>query len=107
LLAARSALGAGRELALATLLTARVAEGVLSLPRAARTVRAAAASQWLSASCPDNKVRAACISVVEATVDDAREPLARALNRVIDANALHLDAASKAELTALVRAVTG
>jgi hypothetical protein len=106
-LAARSALGAGREAALATLLTARVAEGVLTLPRAARAERATAAAQWLGTSCPDARIRAACIAVVEATADDPREPLARALTRVIDANAAHLDVASKAELTALVRAVTG
>lgn len=106
-LAARSALGNGREAMLAMLLTARVAEGMLTLPRASRVVRAAAASQWLSVSCPDAKIRAACISVVEATADDAREPLARALTRVVEANAAHLDGASKAELTALVRAVTG
>jgi hypothetical protein len=106
-LAARSALGAGREATLAVLLTARVAEGALTLPRDARSARAAAAAQWLSAACPDAKLRAACISVVEATTDDAREPLARALTRVIDANASHLDGASKAELAGLVRAVTG
>ena len=108
-LAARSALGAGREATLAVLLTARVVEGVLNsgLSRPARAVRAAAASQWLSASCPDAKVRAACISVVEATTDDAREPVARSLTRLVDANASYLDGASKAELAALVRAVTG
>jgi hypothetical protein len=88
-------------------MTARIAEGALTLPRAVRAGRAAAASQWLSASCPDAKLRAACISVVDATNDDAREPLARALARVIELNASHLDGASKAELTALVRAVTG
>ena len=108
-LAARSALGAGREANLAVLLTARVAEGVLTpgLPRAARAVRAAAAAQWLSASCPDTKIRAACMSVVDATTADAREPVARTLTRLIEVNAPHLDGASKAELTALVRAVTG
>jgi hypothetical protein len=105
-LAARSALGAGREATLAILMTARVVEGVLTLPTALRGPRAAAAIHWLSAACPDPKIRAACIAVIDTTTADDREPVARALTRVIEANGAQLDGASKAELTALARSVT-
>jgi hypothetical protein len=108
-LAARSALGAGREATLSVLLVARIAESAVAggVPRALRAGRGAAAVQWLNTSCPDPKIRAACLAVVESANDDAREPLAKALTRVLDANSSHLDGASKAELATLVRTVTG
>jgi hypothetical protein len=108
-LASRSALGAGREAILSVLLTARLVDGAASgsLPRPAREQRAAAAAQWLGTACPDARIRAACLAVVDATADDAHEPLARGLSKLIEATAAHLDGASKAELAALVRDVTG
>jgi hypothetical protein len=93
---------------LAVLLTARVAEGGINpgLPRQARVERAAAAAHWLGTSCPDAKIRAACVAAIEASAEDDREPLAKALTRLIEVNGLHLDGASRSELTALVRDIT-
>jgi hypothetical protein len=103
-LAGRLPLGSGRETALAVLLSARVAEGALTpglLSASVRKARGAAAHQWLAATCPDAKVRAACTALVEAAATGDRAAIGKAVTRVMDVTAGHLDAAARSELRQL------
>src|SRR5512140_2779209 len=68
--------GAGREAALAVLLVARLATGALPegpLSRALRARRATAARHWIGATCPDVRVRGACLALADATAGDEPE----------------------------------
>ena len=109
-LAGRLPIGAGRETALAALLAMRIAAG--SLPSAqhaqpVRVARAAAMKQWLTAMCPDAKVRAACAVLADTTAEDDPEAVVRALQRVMEVTAPHLDAAARAEITSLASELRG
>lgn len=109
-LAGRLPIGAGRETALAALLSARLAAGALPSAQHARPVRvarAAAMKQWLTAMCPDVKVRAACAVLADATAEDDPDGVVRALQRVIEVTAPHIDAAARAEFTSLASELRG
>ncbi|HKS06660.1 MAG TPA: hypothetical protein VJR92_10140 [Gemmatimonadaceae bacterium] len=104
-LAGRLPLGAGREPILAVLLAARIA-GVVTDPGtlspSVRKARAAAAQQWLSATCPDGKVRAACVALADASVAADRDVAAAALVKVMEVTDGFLDSASRSELRGLL-----
>jgi hypothetical protein len=109
-LAGQLPVGAGREAALAALLSARMAAGAAlpsPLPAALREVRAAAARHWLQGSCPDAKVRAACSALAEATAGDAPEGVASALARVMEVTAPNLDTAARLEFGTLIAVFRG
>jgi hypothetical protein len=109
-LAGRLPLGAGREPVLAVLLTARIASGTGSattLSAPARKARAAAANQWLSATCPDTKIRAACAALAETSVTDDRTATANALAKVMEVTDGFLDAAARTELRAMLAVFQG
>ena len=91
------------------LLVARLATralGPAALSCALRAKRATAARHWIGATCPDARVRAACIALADATAGDEPEPVARALLSVADAAAQHLGQAARLELTSLARSFT-
>lgn len=107
-LAGRLPVGSGREAALAALLVARLAAGMVPDARLARPIRAqraAAARQWLPSMCPDVRVRAACTTLAAATAEDDPSPVGKALVRVIEVTAPHLDSAARSELSALARSL--
>ena len=109
-LAGRLPIGAGRETVLAALLTARVATGSLPahhVSQATRATRAAAAKQWLTAMCPDPKVRAACAALADSTAEDDPSGVARALQRVMEVTATYLDLGARSELAALASELRG
>jgi hypothetical protein len=87
---------------LSALLSVRVADGCASgtIAAAALQPRAAAAMQWLSASCPDSRIRAACTDVVRASADGRGDGLRAALGRLVTALGPYLDAAARNELEA-------
>ena len=104
-LAGRLPLGAGREPILAVLLAARIADVVTTpdaLTPAVRKSRAAAAQQWLSATCPDGKVRAACVALADASISADGDAAARALVKVMEVTDGFLDGAARSELRALL-----
>lgn len=109
-LVGRTALGGERETALALLLVARLAAALLppdALPTEARAERAQAARTWLSSLALPAGVKPALVRVLEATGGESTASLASALERAIEAARKTLDAASAAELAALVRALKG
>jgi hypothetical protein len=109
-LGGRLSLGAGREAVVAVLLAARLAAGAVPatpLSRELRAARAAAAVQWLGATCPDARVRSACVAVADASAADAPLAIASALAKVIEVTSTHLDPAARAELTTLARIFDG
>ena len=110
--AAKLPLGAGRETILSTLLAARLAADSLSgvpLDASTRAARAEAARDWFRASCPDARVRVACTAVADATAGGSSsassvpdsDDVAKAVGRLVELAARHLDRASRAELEAL------
>lgn len=106
-LAGRLPLGAGREPILAVLLAARIADAAANpatLSPSVRKARAAAAQQWLSATCPDGKVRAACAALADASVAADRDVAAAALVKVMEVTDGFLDTAARSELRGLLAA---
>jgi hypothetical protein len=100
-LTGRLPLGAGREAVMAVLLSARIAgdaDGSSPISAGARRARAAAAHQWLAASCPDARIRAACTALTDASVAGDPAALAEALARVMEVTAGYLDAGARSEL---------
>ena len=107
-LAGRAALGGEREVALATLLAARLVAAALPpdlLPAERRAPRAHAARGWLGALALPAGQRTAIARVIDASEGDVLAPIAPVLERLREALARHLDAASLAELAALERAL--
>ena len=105
-LAGRSPLGGDREVALATLLVARLALGALppmALPQGARAARAAAARSWLASVALPAALRLPLARLVDATASIDRSGVGAALGAVVDAAAPHLDAPAIAELNDVVR----
>lgn len=104
-LAGRLPLGGGREVALAALMTARLAHGVLpgtALPPGERTTRAAAAKVWLASLALPAATRVPFARCVETTTGSAL-PVAGALRSLIAAAGSHLDGPSVQELERLAR----
>jgi len=107
--AARLPLGSGRESAVAALLAARLATSFVTgvaLTPAQRAERGAAASHWLGSTCPDARMRAACISVADAAGSGDAAQAGRALARVQELLAPIVSADARAELAELVAALT-
>ena len=105
-LAGRLPLGSGREAVLAALIAARLAAGATPpspLDRTRRTARAVAAQQWLHATCPDPRVRAACSALADATAGNVGDSVAQALQRVMEVTAPHLDQGARSEILAIIR----
>lgn len=105
LLAGRAPLGGAREAAMATLLAARMAEGMvapLHLPSAARRLRAEAAKHWLSSVSLGGPVRAAVSRVFEISATEDPGLAAMAIGRVTEVTAPHLDRGARLELERLV-----
>jgi hypothetical protein len=107
-LAGRAPLGGEREMALATLMAARLAEGMLphaALSPPARQSRAAGARTWLSALTLPAVTRIPLARVVEASEGESRAVIAEALAAFAGiANAI-LDPPSRTEITELLTAL--
>ncbi|HEX5437931.1 MAG TPA: hypothetical protein VFW98_12275 [Gemmatimonadaceae bacterium] len=103
----RARLGAGREVALACLMAARLVGGAvpaeqLSPPQ--RDARARAARGYFASRVLPAAVRAPIEQLVAASTDHAEEQLAGALRSLALAAARYLDAASRRELEQLAKA---
>ena len=108
-LAGRLPLGGGREVALAALMMARLATGVLtseSLPLAERTTRAAAARVWLASLALPATSRVPFARCLDASTGTPQQ-LAIALRSVIIAVSAHLDNSSTQELEQLASTLSG
>ncbi|MEW5916179.1 MAG: hypothetical protein AB1762_07225 [Gemmatimonadota bacterium] len=107
--AARLALGGEREVALAALMAARIAQGSVGstcLTRSQRELRAAASRVWFSTVALPAKARLAIQRVVEASARDDAAALAASLEELIEVTAPVLDRAAGMELRTLVRALS-
>ena len=103
---ARAPLGGPRETALACLMATRlVIDGHVpaQLTLDARKERALQARHWLAATTLSAPVRAALVTLVDASASDDRGAAAAALDSVIAVTANHLDAAARLELGRLVQ----
>jgi hypothetical protein len=107
-LAGRLPLGGGREVALASLLMARLAQGVSGsepMSAADRVSRAASAKVWLASLALPAPTRVPFARCVEATAGSPLQ-VAGALRSVIAATGSHLDGPSIQELEKLARLLT-
>lgn len=105
-LVGRSALGGEREVALATLLAARLAVGALPpspLPQQVRIVRANGARAWFGALAVPPAFRQSLTRLMDATTSVDRDGLEAALRALIDVSAPHLDAPALTELREIIR----
>jgi hypothetical protein len=108
-LAGRSPLGGEREVALATLLAARLVVGALPpqlLPQGVRVTRATGARAWFAALALPPSLRQPLARLVDATTSLDRDGLEAALRAVIDAGTPQLDPPAIAELRDVVRAMS-
>lgn len=108
-LAGRLPLGGGREVALAALLTARLAQGVASgeaLHPSDRATRATAAKVWLASLALPAATRVPFARCVEATTGTSLQ-VAGALRSLVAAAGAHLDGPSVQELEKLARQLAG
>jgi len=108
-LAGRLPLGGGREVALAALLTARLAHGVApgdALPPGDRTARASAAKVWLASLALPATTRVPFARCVESTTGTPLQ-VAGALRSLVAAAGAHLDGPSVQELEKLARSLAG
>ena len=108
-LVGRSPLGGEREVALATLLAARLAVGAIPpqlLPHGVRITRANGARAWFAALALPAPLRQPLARLVDATMSPDRDGLEAALRAVIDVGSPHLDVAAVAELRDVVRALS-
>ena len=104
-LAGRLPLGGGREVALAALMTARLARGVLTsdtLHPGERVTRAAAAKVWLASVALPATTRVPFARCVEATTGTSLQ-VAGAMRSLVAAVGIHLDGPSVQELEKLAR----
>lgn len=102
-------MGGGREVALAALLVARLAQGVggaepMSAPD--RVARAASAKVWLASLALPTATRAPFARCVESTAGTPLQ-VGGALRSLLAAASSHLDAASVHELERLIRQLAG
>lgn len=108
-LAGRLPLGGGREVALAALLTARLAQGVSAAETLAptdRATRATAAKVWLASLALPATTRVPFARCVDATTGTPLQ-VAGALRSLVAAAGPHLDAPSVQELERLARQLAG
>lgn len=108
-LAGRLPLGGGREVALAALLTARLAQGVATgeaLHPGDRAARASAAKVWLASLALPATTRVPFARCVEATTGTPLQ-VAGALRSLVAAAGAHLDGPSVQELERLARQLAG
>ena len=108
-LAGRLPLGGGREVALAALMTARLAHGMLAgdaLLPGERVTRAAAAKVWLASLALPATTRVPFARCVEATIS-APPQVAGAIRSLVAAAESHLDGPSVQELEKLARQLGG
>jgi hypothetical protein len=108
-LAGRLPLGGGREVALAALMTARLAQGVTTgdlLPPGERGTRAAAAKVWLASLALPATTRVPFVRCVDSTTGTALQ-VAGALRSLVAAAGTHLDGPSIQELETLARKLVG
>jgi hypothetical protein len=106
-LVGRSALGGDREVALATLLAARLVVGALPaqpLPQGVRITRANGARAWFAALALPTALRQSLARLVDATASVDREGLESAFRAVIEICTPPLDALAIAELRDVMRA---
>ena len=104
-LAGRLPLGGGREVALAALMTARLAQGVTmvdALNPAERVTRVAAAKVWLASLALPATTRVPFARCVESTTGTSLQ-VAGAIRSLVAAAGTHLDGASVQELEKLAR----
>ena len=109
LLAGRLPLGGGREVALASLMVARLAAalgGTYGLPVPERTSRATAAKVWLASVALPANTRVPFSRCIESTTGSPVQA-ATALRALLAAAGVHLDGASVAELERLARHLAG
>ena len=107
--AGRSPLGGEREVALATLLAARLVVGALPpqpLPQGVRATRANGARAWLASLALPAALRQTFARLVDATTEVDRELLEPALRAVIDVTSPQLDPGALAELHDILHLVT-
>ena len=105
-LVGRSPLGGEREVALATLLAARLVVGTLPpapLPQSVRITRANGARAWFAALALPASLRQTLTRLLDATTSVDRDGLEAALRNVIDVTSPQLDAAAVAELREVSR----
>ncbi len=108
-LAGRLPLGGGREVALASLLIARLAQGLRSpdpMTAPDRVARAASAKVWLASLALPAATRGPFARCVEATANSPLQ-VAGALRGLIAATTPHLDGAALQELERLTRQLAG
>jgi len=108
-LAGRLPLGGGREVALAALMSARLARGVAAgetLQLGERVTRAAAAKVWLASLALPATTRVPFARCVESTTGTSLD-VAGALRSLVAAAGAHLDAPSVQELERLARQLAG
>jgi hypothetical protein len=108
-LAGRLPLGGGREVALAALLTARLAQGAATsdaLPPGDRAARASAAKVWLASLALPATTRVPFARCVESTTGTPLQ-VAGALRSLVAAAGAHLDGPSVQELEKLARSLAG
>jgi hypothetical protein len=108
-LAGRLPLGGGREVALAALMAAHLAQGAASgeaLPPAERATRASAAKVWLASLALPAATRVPFARCLDATAGMSL-PLSGALRSLAAAASAHLDAPSVQELERLARQLAG
>jgi hypothetical protein len=101
----RSPLGGEREVALATLLAARLVVGTLppALPQGVRITRANGARAWFAALALPAPLRQSLIRLLDATTSVDRDGLETALRTVIDVTTPQLDGPAVAELREVMR----
>lgn len=105
-LAGRAPLGGEREVALATLLAARLVIAALpplALPQGVRETRANGARAWFAALALPAALRQSLARLVDATTGIDRGPLEPALRAVIDLSSPVLDGPAIGELRELAR----
>ena len=108
LLAGRAPLGGEREMALAVLMGARLAEGLLPpapLSGVARRIRGVGARVWFSTLTLPAATRVPIARVVEATEGDNRTLVAESLAVLIEIARPVLDSPSRAEIAELLTAL--
>lgn len=108
-LAGHAALGGARELLLATLLVARLVDGVAGLYPLSpplRRARAAAARTWLSALALPAQTRAVFARLIDLTVQEDRRLLADAWDSLTTFVGPALDLAARTELRRMSVALT-
>ena len=105
-LVGRSPLGGEREVALATLLAARLVAGALPpqpLPQGVRVTRANGARAWFASLALPTALRQSLARLADATTSVDRESLEPALRTVIEVTSPQLDAAALTELNEILR----